>query len=108
MDLTFGTGIFWIVIGLIASETVVGTVRALRKKKGDDVAVDRAALERRSAELERRLAEVESRLVEQGEAFEAQAALLARVEERAEFTEKLLASRNAPPAQLPPSSQPRP
>lgn len=91
MELTFGTGIFWIVIAGIVGDTLVGVVRGARRRGKEGKAV---------AALERRLAELEARLEAQTQLAEAQASTVARLEEQVDFAERLLAERATNPAAL--------
>ncbi|MGZ8412961.1 MAG: hypothetical protein ACXW05_09530 [Gemmatirosa sp.] len=85
MDLTLGTGVFWLLIASTVGETIVRTARALRRRGGSGAA-DATALEQRVRELEARL---EQQLVLHAD----QTATIARLEEQVEFTERLLTGR---------------
>lgn len=82
MTLTFGTGIFWLLIACTASETIVHMVRALRRRgDGQDTA------------LARRVAALERLVGEQGEASRVQEETIARLQEQVDFAERLLGAR---------------
>ena len=88
MHLTFGTGIFWLFIAWAAGDTIVKTAQAFAKRgRGRDSGV---------ADLERRVEELERRLSDQSEILEAREALITRLEEKVEFTDRLLADRAKP------------
>jgi uncharacterized membrane protein YccC len=89
VELTFGTGVFWILIASTVGETIVRTARALRRR-GDAPGADVAALERRVRELE-------TRLEAQHALHAEQTATIARLEEQVEFTERLLTGRTDAP-----------
>jgi transcription elongation GreA/GreB family factor len=97
MELTLGTGIFWLLLASTVGETIVRTARALRRRgeRADAAAEATAALEQRVRELEARL--------EQQLALHAdQAATIMRLEDQVEFTERLLTGRAEPdPRHLP-------
>lgn len=94
MELTFGTGLFWLLLAWIAGVTIEQTVRAWRGR-GRPPSADAAALARRVAELEALTARLEGRLAEQAAAGEAHETTLARLEERAEFVHRLLTGEQA-------------
>jgi hypothetical protein len=89
MHLTFGMGVFWVLIAWAASETIVKTAQAFsRRGSRKDGGVP---------ELERRLAELERRVADQAEIIEGRDALISRLEEKVEFTDRLLADRARSP-----------
>jgi hypothetical protein len=86
MHLTFGTGIFWLLIASGVGETII-RVAKIRADKTPERTDDVLALQRRIAELERRLDE-------QTDVFEAQEQTIRRLEESGEFMQRLLRDRN--------------
>jgi hypothetical protein len=82
-------GVFWLFIAWAAGDTIVKTAQALSKRgsKKDGA----------TADLERRVKELEARLADQMELYEAREASLIRLEEKVEFTDRLLAERNSEP-----------
>jgi len=85
MHLTFGMGLFWLFIAWAAGDTIVKTANAFaRRGSRKDPIVP---------ELERRLAELERRVADQAEIIEGRDELISRLEEKVEFTDKLLADR---------------
>jgi hypothetical protein len=85
MHLSFGMGLFWLFIAWAAGDTIVKVAQAFsRRGRGKDSGV---------IDLERRLAELERRLADQGEMLEAREAVISRLEEKVEFTDRLLANR---------------
>ncbi len=78
-------GVFWLFIAWAAGDTIVKTARALSKRgtRQDPLIAD----------LEKRVQELESRVGDQTELLEAREAMLIRLEEKVEFTDRLLADR---------------
>jgi hypothetical protein len=88
MHLSFGMGLFWLFIAWAAGDTIVKTAQAFaRRGSKKDLGV---------ADLERRVAELEKRLLDQAELIEARDATIVRLEEKVEFTDRLLADRPKP------------
>ncbi|MEO7457308.1 MAG: hypothetical protein ABIY52_13680 [Gemmatimonadaceae bacterium] len=87
MHLTFGMGLFWLLIAWAAGDTIVKVAQALSRRGRKDAS---------SPELERRVKELEQRLADHVELYEAREAQLIRLEEKVEFTDRLLSGRNAP------------
>ena len=88
MELTLGTGIFWLLIASTVGETIVRVAKALGKRRPGDAA-DATALERRVAELERMV-------TQQLETQQEQDEVIGRLRQQLEFTEQLLARRQPP------------
>lgn len=86
MHLTFGTGLFWLLIASGVGETIIRLAK-IRATKGPDADEVQA--------LQRRIAELERRLDEQTDVFEAQEETIRRLEESGEFMQRLLRGRNA-------------
>lgn len=89
MHLSFGMGVFWLFIAWAAGDTIVKTAQALSKRGGG---------RKDTADLERRLKELEQRVADQGELIEAREQMLIRLEEKVEFTDRLLATRSDKPS----------
>jgi hypothetical protein len=85
MHLSFGMGLFWLFIAWAAGDTIVKTAQALSRRG--------AKRDPGVPELDRRVAELERRLADQAELLEAREATLIRLEEKVEFTDRLLADR---------------
>ena len=98
MHLTFGMGVFWLLIASGVGETVIrlAQIRANKASKASDVPDEVPALQRRIADLERRLDE-------QTEVAESQEQTIRRLEESGEFLQRLLHQRDAA-RPLPPAS----
>jgi hypothetical protein len=85
MHLSFGMGLFWLFIAWAAGDTIVKTAQAFAKRGSrKDSGVK---------ELEQRLSELEKRLADQSELLESREGLIARLEEKVEFTDRLLSER---------------
>lgn len=90
MHLTFGTGLFWIIIASIVGETFVHIAK-VRSAKGPDNTQLRA--------LTDRVADLEKRLETQMELTHSQDDTIRRLEESTDFMERLLHDRE--PRSLP-------
>ncbi len=89
MQLTFWTGLFWLVLASTIGSYLVEAAKAFnrgRRKKEALAAASDPVLERRVAELERVVAVLT-------DALDAQERDLARLREQQEFTERLLSAR---------------
>jgi hypothetical protein len=84
MQLSFGMGLFWLFIAWAAGDTIVKVAQAFSKRGRKDSG---------TAELERRVKELEQKVADQTELLEARDAMLIRLEEKVEFTDRLLADR---------------
>lgn len=85
MHLSFGMGLFWLFIAWAAGDTIVKTAQAFARRGGKrDLG---------GSEMERRVKELEQRVADQAELLDAREAMLSRLEEKVEFTDKLLAER---------------
>jgi hypothetical protein len=87
MHLTFGMGVFWLFIAWAAGDTIVKTAQALAKRGGS---------RKDTADLERRVKELEQRVADQAEMIDARDQMLVRLEEKVEFTDRLLSDRSRP------------
>lgn len=84
MQLTFGMGLFWLLLASTVGETIVRVARA--RRRGRDAPAPDPALERRVTELEGVVAALtDARHVQDRD--------LAHLREQLEFTERLLAGR---------------
>lgn len=78
-------GLFWLFIAWAAGDTIVKTAQAFaRRGSKKDLGV---------GDLERRVAELERRIADQAEIIDSREALISRLEEKVEFTDRLLAER---------------
>jgi hypothetical protein len=91
VHLTFGMGLFWIIIASTVSETIVRAAKAMRSS--------------RTAALEGRLEALERRLEQQARVIDAHEEAVGRLEAHADLTARLIAERAALHApQVPPAS----
>ena len=95
MHLSFGMGVFWLFVTWAAGDTTVKVAQAFSKRGSrKDSGV---------GDLEKRVRELEQRVSDQAEMLEARELMLTRLEEKVEFTDKLL-SDSARPGRTPPRS----
>ena len=87
IELTLGTGIFWLLLASTVGATIVRSARAIGRRAGKA---------RDTSELERRVAELEGALTRQLEAQHEQDEVIDRLREQLRFTEQLVARRPAP------------
>ena len=88
MELTLGTGIFWIIIASTVGETIVRVAKAIGKRRAGDAAA--------GGTLERRVEELERVVTQQLETQQEQDEVIGRLRQQLEFTEQLLARRQTP------------
>lgn len=86
MQLTFWMGVFWLLLAAIGGETIVHTVRALRR--GGRAAADPV--------LEGRIAELEAAIATLTDAHQVQVRDFAQLREQLEFAERLAARATEP------------
>jgi hypothetical protein len=81
-SITFGTGLFWLLLATIVGESLVGAARASRRARQPPRA------------LEQRIVELQGVVAALTEAQHAQDREIAQLREQLEFTERLLAARS--------------
>jgi hypothetical protein len=88
MHLTFGTGIFWLLVVSGVGETIIrlAQIRSAKAPNNPELPDEVPALQRRVAELERRLDE-------QADVVDSQDQTIRRLEESGEFLQRLLRER---------------